>query len=277
MGQLSSLLQTSPSAAFAQHLKTYLRPLIDRPGLIGAERSIRLSPGETRASRMLVGVHASDLDHIWLVQHLCAAQMPDDLLEATLSSLEGASSLLFALEDRLTSVEHRCYVEWPVSEQATTPTIRGFKWQVAPNGAVDSLCVTRTTDYVVVHAMEDWMAQVIPMINEPLAFWLEDVLRKIGPPCFGDLMRVAEAQGVRQSACIRADRAQTRLLALIPSIRLLMLEWGCSPTEVSRLETRLQGQGDAEISWLAFGNDQGQRPFLTLYSRFNSQDLRNAA
>jgi hypothetical protein len=264
----------NPSDHFSRALKGYLLPLLSQPGLIGAEQSIQMRPSDLRAGRFLLGLRANQLDCGWLEQHLLSAGIPQHALIRVLSDLDGASAILFALEERIAGlVEYRCYVEWPLGFKSSGLSIRGYKWSCGDSSLGPAL---RITEYSVMNDLDEWTQQVVdPLLSEPLAFWVVQTLKRLGPFVPGDLMRVQDMSNpLRRSGCLRAERPALRVSNLLPSIRLLMLEWNATARFVAQLEEKLQAHPHADVSWLAFGQDERASPFMTLYCRFNPENLR---
>jgi len=276
-------LGTTQGREFARALGLIVRHTQGLP-LSGWETSLRLSPGQIRPNRLLLGFSphgVADQRVLGLPQFL---GMPQAGALAFARHGLSARSILLAAEMGKDDIELKAYLQFdpalPPPERGLV--MRGYKWSAAPGAPAAAAGtpsrVSRVSDY---RRLEHGPLELLALLRahaavcapvRPAYALAEHALNRAlarHPGLYPDIWKVSEQDSQRASYCIRLYESGLCLADLASGLQTLTKGWS--------LQDRLtpdvwKSMGPRPLGWIAAGLDGQGDPFVTLYCEASRSD-----
>jgi hypothetical protein len=255
--------------------------------LLGWEASIRLSPGQVRPNRLLLGFSPQGVADQRVLGLPAALGMPLPAVRAFERYGLSARSILLAAEMGRSGIELKAYLQFDPALPAPVPGLlmRGYKWHPASGAdAAAALPVlpvlpVRVSDYFPLpSATPDATALLrlragVPERAHPAYALAEQALaRALARHPAGlqtDVWVVSEQDSPRASHCIRLHGSGLRLADLWPGLEALGSAWSLQDRLTPDV---LKSMGPRPLGWIAAGLDGQGDPFVTLYCEASRSD-----
>ena len=261
--------------------------------LTGWESSIRLSPGQVRPNRLLLGFSPQGVADQRVLGLPAALGMPPVAARAFESYGLSARAILLAAEMGQSHIELKAYLQFDPALPAPVPGLlmRGYKWHPAPAvsasdaardataNATPEALPARVSDYFALHqTTPEVMALLrlragVPERAHPAyalaEYALHCALARHPVGLHPDVWVVSEQGSQRASYCVRLYESGLCLADLWPGLAALSGAWSLQ----DRLNQEvLKSMGPRALGWIAAGLDGRGDPFVTLYCEASRSD-----
>lgn len=273
-------LGSAQGREFARALGRIVRHTQGLP-LSGWECSVRLSPGQVRPNRLLLGFSPQGVADQRVLGLPKALGMPQAAAHAFEHHGLSARSILLAAEMGKHDIELKAYLQFDPALPAPEPGLlmRGYKWISSPDAPATAELPSRVSDYrrlgygpaemlALVRARTDGPAPLHPayaLVEHALNCALARHPVGLHPDVWG----VREPGSQRASYCIRLYESGLCLQDLMPGLQTLAKAWALQ----DRLTPEIwKSMGPRPLGWIAAGQDGQGEPFVTLYCEASRSD-----
>lgn len=248
--------------------------------LSGWESSVRLSPGQVRPNRLLLGFSPQGVADQRVLGLPAALGMPPAAADAFAYYGLSARSILLAAEMGKTNIELKAYLQFDPALSAPVPGLlmRGYKWNAAPD-AQTAAAPNRVSDYFRLdHGPSELLALLrsrtgaSALVHPAYALAEHALARALERHPVGlnpDVWMVSEQDSQRASYCIRLYESGLCLADLLPGLQALIGAWSLHERLTPDV---LKSMGPRPLGWIAAGLDGQGDPFVTLYCEASRSD-----
>ena len=273
-------LGSAQGREFARALGSIVRHTQGLP-LSGWECSIRLSPGQLRPNRLLLGFSPQGVADQRVLGLPEALGMPPAGARAFERYGLSARSILLAAEMGKTDIELKAYLQFDPALPAPVPGLlmRGYKWLAVPGAQGLADAPSRVSDYFRQgHDQSELLALLRPGAGVSVPVHPAYALAEYALNCAlarhpvglnPDVWVVNEQSSQRASYCIRLYESGLCLDDLAPGLQALQSAWSLQ----DRLTPEVwKSMGQRPLGWIAAGLDGQGEPFVTLYCEASRSD-----
>lgn len=249
--------------------------------LSGWESSVRLSPGQVRPNRLLLGFSPQGVADQRVLGLPEALGMPQAGARAFERYGLSARSILLAAEMGKTDTELKAYLQFDPALAVPVPgmLMRGYKWHPAVGAQAAADTPSRVSDYFRLdHGPSELLALLRARTGVPALVYPAYVLAEHALACAlarhpaglnPDVWMVKEQSSQRASYCIRLYESGLCLADLASGLQALISAWALQ----DRLTPEVwKSMGSRPLGWIAAGLDGHGDPFVTLYCEASRSD-----